>query len=161
MRTATRRLEIDAGHRLLNHEGKCANYHGHRYVFDVTCAGDLDEVGRVVDFSVIKEKVGGWLDRHWDHGMVLQAGDPLVPLLRGETLVDALVTAAHLPQVPVGIKGRVFVMDEPPTAENLARRLWFEAHRLLNGSGVRVTHVRCWETPNCWSDYASPMDWKP
>ena len=58
----TRRLEIDSGHRLMKHEGKCRNYHGHRYVFEATVEGPgLDEVGRIVDFSVIKERLGGWL----------------------------------------------------------------------------------------------------
>lgn len=78
MRTITRRLEIDAGHRLMNHESKCRNVHGHRYVFEVTVgAENLDGSGRVIDFGVVKQELGGWLDEHWDHGFIYQRGDPV------------------------------------------------------------------------------------
>jgi len=130
----TRVLEIDAGHRLLKHTGKCRNYHGHRYVFEVTVTSkELDAVGRVIDFGVIKEKVGGWLDDRWDHGMILELGDPMLAVLRDQGLkFDTLTT--------------------PPTAENLARNLHKVAEDLLEGDGIKVVNIRCRETPNCWAD---------
>lgn len=95
----------------------------------------LDEVGRIVDFSVIKEVVGGWLDRNWDHGFIAQADDPLVPWL-DET------------------EQKVFVVPSPPTAENLATyvlRLCCEPSSavriMLAEKGVTVTKVVCYETP--------------
>lgn len=131
MRTITRRLEVDAGHRLLNHEGKCQNYHGHRYVFLISCeAAELDAVGRVVDFSVIKARVGKWLDDTIDHGMVLQADDPLVSVLHA-------------------LQTKFTVLPCPPTAENLAELVFRKAYELLVDTGVRVTKVECFETPNC------------
>lgn len=126
-----KRLEIDAGHRLLRHEGKCRNVHGHRYAFEVEAVADqLDQVGRVIDFSVIKEVVGGWLDDQLDHGFIVQQGDPVQVLLE------------ELGQ-------KLFVMADPPTAENLARLVLGQcqgplAHQL---AGVRVVRVICWETP--------------
>ena len=40
------------------HESKCAHLHGHNYKFEFHCtAGSLDNVGRVIDFSDIKEKL--------------------------------------------------------------------------------------------------------
>lgn len=131
----TRRLEIDAGHRLLKHEGKCRNYHGHRYVFLVTCeAVELDTVGRVVDFSVVKEKVGGWLDDVFDHGMIVEEGDPMIE-------------AFHA----TGTK--FSILDCPPTAENLSRIVFTRASELLNGDGLRVVQIECFETPNCSAVY--------
>lgn len=130
----TRRLEIDAGHRLLLHESACQNVHGHRYVFDITVsASKLDEVGRVVDFSVIKNVVGPWLDGNWDHAFIAQEGDPIIDWLRERGM-------------------RLFVMDVAPTAENLAAHLLEVARSLLSGRGVRVDKVRCYETPNCWAE---------
>ena len=41
----TRKLEFDAGHRVMNHESKCATCHGHRYVLEVT-AEDIRRVAR-------------------------------------------------------------------------------------------------------------------
>jgi 6-pyruvoyltetrahydropterin/6-carboxytetrahydropterin synthase len=140
MRTAcetvriTKRLEIDAGHRLLKHEGKCAHLHGHRYAFEFTCeAPQLDKVGRVVDFSKVKELVGQWLDKNWDHGFIVEKGDPLIRWLR-----------AH--------KQKHYIVKFPPTAENLARLALWVSNTLLVDDGVRVVKVRCYETPTGWAD---------
>lgn len=131
----TRKLEIDAGHRLLNHEGKCRHVHGHRYVVEVSCsAPGLDQVGRVIDFSVVKSVVGGWLDTHWDHGFVAQTGDPIIDWLDAQ-------------------KMKVYELGDPPTAENMSKYLFEKAKSLLEPHGVAVVKIRIYETPNCWSDY--------
>lgn len=59
-----KRLEISAAHRLcLPYESKCTNLHGHNWVITVECkAKELNESGMVVDFTKIKELVGGTLD---------------------------------------------------------------------------------------------------
>ena len=54
-RIPERRHEWDAMHRIPLHESKCKAFHGHRYAAEITCqAEQLDHLGRVVDFSVIK-----------------------------------------------------------------------------------------------------------
>lgn len=141
MITIVRKLDIEAGHRLQKHESKCHNAHGHHYIFDIKCAinhhvrrAELDDVGRVVDFSVVKELVGGWLDENWDHGMIIEKGDPIETLLR-----------TH--------HQKLFLLDSPPSAENLARHLYGVANQLLRPQGVGVLKVRCWETPRCYADF--------
>ena len=58
--TVMRRIRFCAGHRLLGHEGKCANFHGHSYSVDfyVSPLGEdssrVDDVGRVIDFAELK-----------------------------------------------------------------------------------------------------------
>jgi 6-pyruvoyltetrahydropterin/6-carboxytetrahydropterin synthase len=133
MITCTRFIEFDAAHRLLNHESLCAHLHGHRYRAEVECAAPLDAVGRVVDFSVIKELVGGWIAQRWDHAAIVNdRDDRLLGLLRdiGET--------------------RVYRLDGNPTAENIARELLATATTLL--APIRVVRVRIWETPNCYAE---------
>ena len=76
MVTCTRRLEWDAMHRIPLHESKCRAFHGHRYAAEITCLAPLDSLGRVVDFGVVKQLVGGWIDQHWDHTAILMEGDP-------------------------------------------------------------------------------------
>lgn len=52
MITVTRVLEFDAGHRVVNHESKCATLHGHRYKVEIVAAAPgLDSLGRVIDFG--------------------------------------------------------------------------------------------------------------
>lgn len=129
----TRRLEIDAGHRLMRHESKCRNVHGHRYAFEVTVEGPgLDEVGRVIDFGVVKEKVGGWLNDTFDHGMIVEDGDPIIPWL-----------ANH--------DQKTVVLDCAPSIENLVRIVFEKCAELLP-EPLRIVHVRGYETPTCWAD---------
>jgi 6-pyruvoyltetrahydropterin/6-carboxytetrahydropterin synthase len=141
--TCTRRLEFDAAHRVMRHESKCRNLHGHRYAVELTArvvAGELDQLGRVVDFSVLKNVVGGWIDEHWDHGTILNKDD-----------VD---TAAFVD----GKGWKLYLMEDNPTAEVMARFILDKANSLLSHAdglpryGVRITHVRVYETPNCWAD---------
>lgn len=143
----TRKLEFDAGHRVLGHEGKCATPHGHRYVAELTVSADaLDSLGRVIDFSVIKTLVGGWIDANWDHTMILHPDDPLLQYC-------GLIG----PRPPYVIPRRddgPFQSDGNPTAENMSKYLFGVAGELLRPHGIRVEAVRLYETPNCWADYA-------
>ncbi len=131
MITITRRLEIDAGHRLMNHESKCRNAHGHRYAFEVEVSADeLDELGRVIDFSVVKTVLGGWLDDNWDHAFIYQRGDSVGTWLEANDQ-------------------KHYAVDFAPTAENLAADFLATARKLLAPVKITVVSVRLWETPNC------------
>ena len=137
MITCTRRLEWDAAHRVPRHESKCRAWHGHRYAAEITCsAPQLDDRGRVVDFGVIKERVGAWIDQHWDHTVLLQRGDD-------DPAVAVLAASNEASGRPV------YWMDGAPTAENIAAELAGCASDLLRETGVTVESVRVWETPNC------------
>lgn len=130
-----RLLEFDAGHRVTNHEAKCATLHGHRYKVEIEAtAPGLDAIGRVIDFSVLKDKVGSWLDLHWDHTTLVFKEDQ-------ETL--ACLMAMPRRKDP-------YVCDWNPTAENMAAHLLnVVCPMVLAGTEVLVTKVVVWETPNC------------
>ena len=131
MYTVTREIHFCYGHRLLNYRGKCRHLHGHngRLEIELT-AGKLDKLGMVRDFGEIKQKIQGWIDANLDHKMILCARDPALPALRklGEPL---------------------FVVDENPTAEAIAKRIFDVAKRL----GLPVTSVTLWETPQSFASY--------
>lgn len=132
----TRRLEFDAGHRVWGHEGKCNNLHGHRYAVEITVEADrLDSLGRVIDFGVIKSRVGGWIDQFWDHQMLLNSGDPMCDVMFANGQTFFAFPARN------------------PTAENIARELFARAERLL--PEMTIKRVVCWETPNCSASYPS------
>lgn len=131
--TATRKLEFDAGHRLVNHESKCAHCHGHRYVVEVTAqANALDDIGRVIDFSVIKRILGAWIDKNWDHAMVVNTSD--VELIRYLNSTNQ----------------RHYILDCNPTAENMASFLIKIGNDMLMHYGVTIVKIKLWETPNCF-----------
>jgi 6-pyruvoyltetrahydropterin/6-carboxytetrahydropterin synthase len=137
----TRRFELDAGHRLMKHEGQCRNVHGHRYAFEVTLRGALDEVGRVWDFGTMKGAIGDTLLRWLDHSFIAQKGDPIIEWLAENEM-------------------RVTIVDFPPTAENLAAAVRTMVTMMIydddeKSEVMTCTRVRCYETPNCWADSIS------
>jgi 6-pyruvoyltetrahydropterin/6-carboxytetrahydropterin synthase len=132
----TRRVEFDAGHRVFGHESKCGHLHGHRYVVDITVtAPGLDSVGRVIDFSVVKTLAKDWIDKNWDHNVILFKEDPL----RG-------VTWHYFDNRDP------FIMEANPTAENMAKLLSSVLIKLLPAP-ITLVQVRLYETPNCYADF--------
>jgi 6-pyruvoyltetrahydropterin/6-carboxytetrahydropterin synthase len=138
--TATRRVQFCAGHRVHQHESKCRNLHGHNYVAFFTAVGldsELDPLGRVIDFSVLKQKLGGWVDEKWDHGFIVWEED-----------TDALAALAKM-----GDTQKLFLLDKNPTAENMARYLLETVGpECLRGTGVTLIKVTLWETENCYAE---------
>ncbi len=150
--TCTRILEFDAAHRVPKHAGKCQHLHGHRYKAEITCTADrLNAIGVVVDFADIKKIVGSWIDANLDHNTIYDQSDELMYELASthKTLSDDYgVPHKDWHGVPFA-----------PTAENLAKYIYDESSvRLLQCSGLRVWHVRLWETPNCYADWGEFPD---
>jgi len=137
--TAVRRVTFSAGHRLYKHEGRCAHLHGHNYVaFFHAVADRLDDLGRVIDFGVLKTRLGGWIDRHWDHGFICYKEDQ-----------EARSALSAVPGQ------KTYVLEENPTAENLANHLLrVVGPAELAGTGVRLVRVVLWETENCCAEVA-------
>lgn len=135
--SCTRRIQFCAGHRVHKHESKCNNMHGHNYVAFFTAeAEELDDLSRVIDFSVMKERIGGWIDEYWDHGFIC--------LNRDVEVVSAL---SEIPNQ------KLYYLDENPTAENMADFLLrLVCPQVLRGTGVIVTRVVLWETENCFAE---------
>ncbi|MCC2644534.1 MAG: 6-pyruvoyl tetrahydrobiopterin synthase [Burkholderiales bacterium] len=130
--SAVRKHEIQTGHRVYGHEGQCGNLHGHSYVFDIYClANSLDNLGMVIDFSVIKNTICNWLDDNYDHRMLLWKDDPLAKEL-------------------VCLDPSVVIVPYNPTAENIAHYiLTIVAPQVLHNINVKVTKVVIKETARC------------
>ena len=131
MYRVTREIDFCYGHRLINYDGKCRHLHGHNGKAVISLeAPSLDEKGMLVDFGEIKREVQRWIDENLDHNLLLCKDDPILPVLqeRGE---------------------RVFILDDNPTAENIARLIFDHARK----AGLPVVEVLLWETPNCYAAF--------
>jgi len=129
--------DISCGHRVVGHEGKCKNLHGHNYRITFTCEGPkLDEIGRIIDFTVIKNLLCEWLERNWDHNFLFWIEDPVgIKITR---------TKIILPQL-----GAVFVPFNP-TAENMGKYLLSTiGPQVLAGTGVTLVKILVEETRKC------------
>ena len=131
--TATRYHDFSTGHRVFGHESKCAHLHGHNYRIHLTVETDaLDSVGRVMDFSAIKEHLCYWLEEEWDHKFLVWEEDPFAKTLKE---LD-----------PTG----TVVVHFNPTAENMGQYLIdVIGPKQLAGTGVRLVHVNIEETRKC------------
>ncbi len=139
MTTAVRKISFCAGHRVWRHEDRCAHLHGHNYIaFLHATAEQLDDLGRVIDFRVLKERLGGWIDEHWDHGFICHRDD-----------AEARAAMSAIPGQ------KTFLLDGNPTTENLAAHLLHVVGpEQLAGTGVRLVRVVLWETENCYAEVA-------
>ncbi|HEX5035070.1 MAG TPA: 6-carboxytetrahydropterin synthase [bacterium] len=129
----SQKIHFCYGHRLLDYEGKCAHLHGHDAQVQIELGSDeLDKAGMVVDFSEIRRRIGRFLDEKLDHQMLLRQDDPLIPILleQGEP---------------------IYVMQENPTAENIARLIFEQA----KAEGLPVLSVRLWESPTAYAEYSA------
>ncbi|MBK9188648.1 MAG: 6-carboxytetrahydropterin synthase [Phycisphaerales bacterium] len=143
-------FEIESGHMLSMHPGRCRFPHGHtRRVEIVLAAPDLDANGMVCDFQAIKLAVRECLDR-LDHALCVNSLDPNLPGL-------------------AGVRERVVVFEKTePTTEVLARYIYdhvaaqirsgreFEAQdgrRLRLPPHLVVERVRVSETSSTWAEY--------
>lgn len=129
--------DISMGHRVVGHESKCRHLHGHNYRIHFVCsASELDPLGRVIDFSEIRDRLCMWLEEHWDHRMMIWSEDPLLPEL--QRLVP----------------GDLCIVPFNPTAEQIAIHLVsVVGPEQLKGSGITLLECRVEETRKCSAAY--------
>lgn len=179
--TVIRSHEICAGHRVVGHESKCRHLHGHNYKFHFKVApketvkevpiemggglvnvevkerAKLDQVGRVIDFSVVKTTLCQWLEDNWDHKFLHWEKDELI---RGiKVLVDNDQTH-HTPLTVANEDARHFFrsmvcLPFNPTAENLAAYMVnVIGPQLLDEHGVQLVECTIEETSKCHVNYS-------
>jgi 6-pyruvoyltetrahydropterin/6-carboxytetrahydropterin synthase len=165
-----RRIEIDAGHRIMTHGSKCRNLHGHRYVVEVECeASHLHPSGEqtdmVVDFGFLKDEMMRLIDAPCDHGFIAAAADAeLLALFApqgaagwAESILAEVKEKGAALTTSTRMGTKLYVVPFQPTAECLAKH-WFEVLkepvRKRSDATARLVAVRVWETPNCMAEYA-------
>lgn len=130
--------DISCGHRVSGHESKCAHLHGHNYRITFLCEADekLDDIGRVIDFGVVKSALCMWVEDHWDHKFLVWKNDPM--------------SEALLALDPQG----VVILPFNPTAENMARHLVEHVGPMqLFPYDVTLTACKVEETRKCSASY--------
>ncbi len=120
------------GHTLHEHQGKCANLHGHNYKLQVVVESDsLNQLQMVMDFSDLKEIVSGVIDDHYDHRFLIAEFDP-----RAETLKQ--------------IDSTVVVVPYNPTAEMVAQAI--KTSIGVNLHTARLFKIVLWETESSYAE---------
>jgi len=133
---AKRYHDISCGHRVFQHESKCAHLHGHNYRVHFTCEAEkLDSIGRVIDFSDMKSRLCMWLEDNWDHKTLIWENDPWAKVLPG-------------------IDPTIVIVPFNPTAENIAQHLVeVIGPQQLAGTGIKLVHCDVEETRKCSASF--------
>lgn len=137
MISCTRRIEFDAAHRIMLHESECKMIHGHRYAVEITfISNELDKLGRIIDFGVIKNILGKWIKNNFDHNLILNTADKKLGS-----------------QIEVITGQKIYYMKNNPTAENIANHLYFDiCPKLFADYEVKCLKLKIIETPNCYAE---------
>lgn len=120
---------FSSAHRLQNYNGLCEGLHGHNYRLTIEISGNfLNDKQMLIDFKVFDEF---WehVKRKFDHGCILEAGDPLI---------DSLKKA----------KTKIHYLPYPPTTEIIANFLMDDLTQMINLDGF-VKTIILEETDKC------------
>lgn len=138
----TRKGSFDAAHRILHERFKCFNLHGHEYHYELTFSWNTPtDLGYAIDFREIRRIVGDWIEEHLDHAFIANPQDQ--EFIRPCQQNGLKLYLMH-PTDPHGYCN--------PTAENIAKEIFFAGKMLLETSDLKMHAVRLWETTNCYVD---------
>ena len=130
-------------HRRWKHEGHCALVHGYSRSFEVWfCAKERDVNGFVMDFGALKP-IKEWLEREYDHTLLLDEDDPLLEDFRDLQRKGAARVVAY---EDVGMEG---------TAYRVLMHIDAWVQRETSGR-VRVKSVECRENDKNSAIYINP-----
>ena len=144
-------FEIENGHMLSKHPGRCRLPHGHSRKVELIIAADhLDGNDMVCDFKALKLAVEDYLDQY-DHALMINSNDPF------------------LKTIPEQYTTRLIVLEnEDPTTEVLARRIYKYVSDQIKAGGsytdpngnvfslpthLTLERVRVSETSSSWAEY--------
>lgn len=147
-------FEIESGHMLSKHPGRCRFPHGHSRTIEVVLVSqELDENDMVCDFKALKLALHAIADR-FDHALIVNSKDPILSALSEHP----------------GLRERVVIFQgKDPTTEVLAKHIYEELATLIaierefKGSDglvyrlpnrLRLERVRVSETSSTWAEYA-------
>ncbi len=130
MKTVTIKISFDAAKRLMEYKGKCTNLHGYHHVIEATFSNKSAKGAIVADFHDLRKKLGGWVEKNWDHNAILNHRD--------KKLGDAISKITDQ---------KIYYIDSDPTAENLAEYLKDKICPKLFSGGIKCTKIRLYDNP--------------
>lgn len=117
-------VDFRAAHRLMDYVGNCNSCHGEFYIVTFCIEGyKLQSNGLLIDFKDVKRKIKKWVKMYLDHATILRKDDPLVGVIKQRSK-------------------RVFVMEDNPTAESIAKLFWYKFSGAFKGCWVQRVEVQ-------------------
>jgi len=143
--TVTKEFTFDCAHMLSNHEGLCANVHGHTYKLQVGLVAintnqeeGHPEEGMLIDFKELKKLVKQNIVDEYDHAFIHWTGGS-----SQEIAVANVIKEQDMRIVEVPFR---------TTCENMAKDFFQKLSVLFWGAGVELCYIRLWETPTSFTE---------
>ncbi|MDT8447779.1 MAG: 6-carboxytetrahydropterin synthase [bacterium] len=126
-------FKAEVSHRVsYSYTTRCQGLHGHSYLFEVFLKGDTqDQAQMLMDFKLLKDKFNNFMDA-FDHSLMVWVEDQ------------------ELVEMAPKLNDRYMILPYNPTAEQMARHIYFEAQRI--GLPIHKTIVH--ETKTGYAEYA-------
>ncbi len=140
-----KQIEWDMGHRVMNHNSKCNNIHGHRYKVEIALEGNLitnkgnSSQGMVIDFGDIKKIAMEHVHDVLDHSFMIWEKDQLLVKFFNDN-----------PEF------KKIVVPFTSTAENIAKWIFDQLDDKFRDTfktDLRLKWVKLWETPTGYVIY--------
>lgn len=162
-------------HRLVFHNSKCKNLHGHRYKITANCQvkdsivgqSKFQKLGMALDFGFLKSLLLKEIDEDCDHALTLNIEDVQVLEMLGidaegqSTIRAEIESKGFYATTKNLIDSKLYVITNEPTAENLAFH-WFQRLEkpVLDASEslAFLLSVEVEETPTCRAIYKKVTD---
>ena len=163
----TKRIEFDMGHRIPQHDSKCKNLHGHRYIIEAEILSKElinqgSKEGMVEDFGDIKQIMMNKIHNILDHGFMMSKNDNELIKAFGIEFMGNKTDYKY--PILNDYDFKLIVVDFIPTAENIAKWCFEQIKDDINiinnkkrtkENYVReLVKVRIWETPNSIAEYS-------
>lgn len=130
-------IEIDMAHRLPNHNGKCKNFHGHRYMFVASVSGNVEsESAMVIDFGDFKRILENEISYKYDHSMMICKDDKYIDAFE-KMKKDGM---------------NIHIVDYIPTVEEMGKAIFIDLQNRLNEFGIKLISLKIWETPTSMAE---------
>lgn len=141
----TKQIEWEMGHRLLNHNSKCRNPHGHHYRLELSLQGRINSTkgnsseGMVIDFGDIKTILVKQILDIVDHAFMIWDKD--------QALTKFYKENSDLKHVIVPFN---------TTAENMVIWIYDQLNPDIKklSKHTKIKSVKLWETPTAYAEYS-------
>lgn len=160
-----REISIDYGYRVKTTNSATSSLHGRRARVEAWINAELldsgEQVGQVLDLEFLKDVMHEQISVPCDRGLILDVHDPLVRTLRptwsDRELADVVLSvAARGHMMTEGLSGKLYLILDPPTGQNLARHFHEKLKQpvlSLSGGRASLLGVKFWDTPDQWAGY--------
>lgn len=126
----SKKIFFSYAHRMLNLKNKCSRIHGHNARVEIILESKTLKNGILVDFDKISEKIGNWINKNFDHRLIMNKNDPYVKKMKD-------------------LGEMIFLTDTDPSAEILAKLIYLKAKKF----NLPVVKIRLWETEFQFAEY--------